>query len=150
MKNLEYLMLSQFGTVLIFLIVGVLVVAGAMFAARVLRPHRPSAEKLSTYECGEDTIGPSWIKFNIRFYVVALIFLIFDVEVVFLFPWALVYKNLGMYAFIEMMIFLVILVAGYAYVWGKGDLDWDKPRPNYLQLVRRRINAINIVGTEAK
>lgn len=143
-------MLSQFGTILIFLIVGSFVVVAAMFTARLLRPHRPNAEKLSTYECGEDTIGPSWVRFNIRFYVVALIFLIFDVEVVFLFPWALVYKNLGMYAFIEMIVFLLILVAGYIYVWGKGDLDWDKPRPKYLELVRQRIQTTNRVGAEAK
>ncbi|MGC8595193.1 MAG: NADH-quinone oxidoreductase subunit A [Candidatus Kryptoniota bacterium] len=143
-------MLSQFGTILIFLIIGVLVVAGAMFAARILRPHRPNAEKLSTYECGEDTIGPSWVKFNIRFYVVALIFLIFDVEVVFLFPWALVYKNLGMYAFIEMMIFLLILVAGYVYVWGKGDLDWDKPRPKYLELMQQKVKANDTAGIEVR
>ena len=69
------------------------------------------------------------MRFNVRFYVVALIFLIFDVEVVFLFPWAVVYKNLGWFAFIEMLVFLGMLAVGYAYVWRKGDLDWDKPAP---------------------
>ena len=73
------------------------------------------------------------MRFNIRFYVVALIFLLFDVEIIFLFPWALVYKNLGMYAFVEMLIFLAILLVGYAHVWVKGDLDWDKPEPEILK-----------------
>ena len=126
-------MLSQFGIILLFFIFAAMFVVGGMFGARLLRPSRPNDEKLSTYECGEEPIGDSWVKFNVRFYVIALIFLIFDVEVVFLFPWALVYQKLGMFAFIEMMIFLAILVAGYIYVWVKGDLDWDKPRPRYIE-----------------
>lgn len=132
-------MLSQFGTILLFFIVAAMVVVGGVFAAKLLRPNRPNEEKLSTYECGEEPIGDSWVKFNFRFYVVALVFLIFDVEVVFLFPWALVYENLGAFAFIEMMVFLAILVAGYVYVWVKGDLDWDKPQPRYIDYVRRNL-----------
>ncbi|MCL4510066.1 MAG: NADH-quinone oxidoreductase subunit A [Bacteroidetes bacterium] len=154
-------MLSQFGIVLLFFIVAALFVAAAMFGARLLRPARPSAEKLSTYECGEEPIGDTWVKFNVRFYIVALIFLIFDVEVVFLFPWALVYQKLGMFAFVEMMIFLAILVAGYVYVWVKGDLDWDKPRPRYIDYVRNMVaetllaeggepRQTHVVGTEVK
>ena len=77
------------------------------------------------------------MKFNIRFYVVALIFLIFEVEIVFLFPWAVVFQKLGTYAFVEMMIFLAILLVGYAYVWVKGDLDWDKPEPQ-IPIVEKR------------
>ncbi len=130
-------MVSQFGIVLLFFIVGSMLVIATMFIARLLRPNRPNTEKLSTYECGEEPIGDPWVRFNIRFYLIALIFLIFDVEVVFLFPWALVYRKLGAFAFIEMMIFLVILVAGYIYVWVKGDLDWDKPRPHYLDYLKR-------------
>jgi NADH-quinone oxidoreductase subunit A len=130
-------MLSQFGVVLLFFIVGAMLVAVTMLLTRMIRPHRPNAEKLSTYECGEEPIGSSWVKFNVRFYIIALIFLIFDVEIVFLFPWALVYQKLGMFAFVEMMIFLAILIAGYAYVWVKGDLDWDKPQPRYIEYVRR-------------
>ena len=143
-------MLSEFGIVLLFFIVGAMVVVAAVLTARLLRPDRPSAEKLSTYECGEEPIGNSWVKFNVRFYVVALIFLIFDVEVVFLFPWALVYQKLGMFAFVEMMIFLGILVAGYIYVWVKGDLDWDKPRPRYTSYVRNASAGNKVVGTQAK
>ena len=122
-------MLTEFGRVLIFLIVGAVFVAFGMAFAWLLRPNRPYPGKLATYECGEPPVGDTRIRFNIRFYVVALIFLIFDVEVVFLFPWATVYKNLGWFAFIEMMVFLAILLVGYAYVWRKGDLDWDKPAP---------------------
>jgi len=121
--------LTEFGKVLIFFIVGVIFVAAGLVFAWLIRPSRPYPGKLATYECGEEPIGDSWIKFNIRFYVIALIFLIFDVEVVFLFPWAVVFQGLGLYAFIEMAVFLAILLVGYAYVWVKGDLDWDKPAP---------------------
>ena len=122
-------MLTEFGRVLIFLIVGGVFVAGGLVFAWLLRPNRPYPSKLTTYECGEVPVGDTRVRFNIRFYVVALIFLIFDVEVVFLFPWAVVYKGLGWSAFIEMLVFLGILLTGYAYVWRKGDLDWDKPAP---------------------
>jgi NADH-quinone oxidoreductase subunit A len=122
-------MLTEFGRVLIFLIVGGVFVAGGLIVAWLLRPNRPYPSKLTTYECGETPIGDTRVRFNIRFYIIALIFLIFDVEVVFLFPWATVYKNLGWFALIEMLVFLFILFVGYAYVWRKGDLDWDKPAP---------------------
>jgi len=122
-------MLTEFGRVLIFLLVGCVFVAGGLIMAWVIRPHRPYPSKLTTYECGEVPVGDTRARFNIRFYVVALIFLIFDVEVVFLFPWAVVYKDLGWFAFIEMLVFLGILIVGYAYIWRKGDLEWDKPAP---------------------
>jgi NADH-quinone oxidoreductase subunit A len=76
------------------------------------------------YECGEDPVGDTHIKFNARFYVIALIFLIFDVEIVFLFPWAVVFRQIGVLAFVEMFIFIGILLVGLAYVWAKGDLEW--------------------------
>jgi NADH-quinone oxidoreductase subunit A len=129
-------MLTEFGRVLIFLIVGALFVAIGMAVAWLLRPHRPYPSKLTTYECGESPVGDTRIRFNIRFYVVALIFIVFDVEVVFLFPWALVYSNLGWFAFIEMVVFLAILLVGYAYVWRKGDLEWDKPEPRIASFER--------------
>ncbi len=122
-------MLTEFGRVFIFFLIGAIFVAGGLVFAWLIRPHRWYPNKLTTYECGEIPVGDSWVRFNIRFYVVALIFLIFDVEVVFLFPWAIVFQKLGMYAFIEMVVFLAILLVGYAYVWLKGDLDWDKPEP---------------------
>jgi len=80
--------------------------------------------KSSTYECGEIPYGSSWVQFNIRFYVVALIFIIFDVEVALLYPWAVVFQRLGWLAFIEAFIFIVILLAGLAYLWKEGDLEW--------------------------
>src|SRR5512134_2826930 len=122
-------MLTEFGRVLIFLIIGLVFVAGGLIMSWLIRPRRPYPSKLTTYECGETPIGDTRVRFNVRFYVVALIFLIFDVEVVFLFPWALVFGKLGWFAFVEMMVFLAILFVGYAYVWRKGDLDWDRPAP---------------------
>ncbi|MGA2623481.1 MAG: NADH-quinone oxidoreductase subunit A [Bacteroidota bacterium] len=122
-------MLTEFGRVFIFFLIGVVFVAGGLVVAWLLRPHRWYPNKLTTYECGEEPVGNALTKFNIRFYVVALIFLIFDVEVVFLFPWAVVFQKLGMFAFVEMLIFLAILLIGYAYVWARGDLDWDRPVP---------------------
>ncbi|MBI5473221.1 MAG: NADH-quinone oxidoreductase subunit A [Ignavibacteriae bacterium] len=122
-------MLTEFGRVLLFLIVGTIFVAVGLLTAWLLRPNRPYPSKLTTYECGETPIGDTRVRFNIRFYVIALIFIIFDVEVVFLFPWATVFQQLGWFAFIEMLVFLGILFVGYAYVWRNGDLDWDKPIP---------------------
>ena len=81
--------------------------------------NEKTPDKLDNYECGEEPEGSAWVQFNIRFYVIALIFLIFDVEVVFLFPWAMVFKEMGMVAFVEMGIFLLILIVGLAYVWKK-------------------------------
>ncbi len=127
-------MLTEFGKILIFLILGIVFVAGGLITSWILRPHRPYPEKLTSYECGEEPIGQAWVRFNVRFYVIALVFLIFDVEVVFLFPWALVYRELGLFAFIEMAVFLLILLVGLAYVWVKGDLDWDKPKPRIPRL----------------
>jgi NADH-quinone oxidoreductase subunit A len=85
---------------------------------------RRNRVRLSTYECGEVPFGSSWVQFNIRFYVIALIFIVFDVEVALLYPWAVVFQRLGLPAFIEAFIFIVILMAGLAYLWKEGDLDW--------------------------
>ena len=111
--------------------------AGGLVTAWFVRPKRWYPNKLTSYECGEEPVGSSWVKFNICFYVVALIFLIFEVEIVFLFPWAIVFQKLGMFAFVEMLVFLAILLVGYAYVWVNGDLDWDKPEP-YIPVVRSK------------
>jgi NADH-quinone oxidoreductase subunit A len=127
-------MLTDFGIVLLFMIIGGVFVAIGIFASALVRPSNPTDEKLTTYECGEEPIGGPWIKFNVRFYVVALIFLLFEVEIVFLFPWAVVFKELGWFSFISMVVFVVILLAGLAYVWAKGDLEWDKPKPHIPNL----------------
>ena len=127
-------MLTEFGKIFIFLLLAVGFVGIALFVAMLIRPHRPTHEKLETYECGENPEGIPWIKFNIRFYVVALIFLIFDVEVVLLFPWALTYKDYGIYGFLVGIVFLVLLGLGMAYEWRKGDLEWERPKPNVPNL----------------
>ena len=119
-------MYREYGTVLAFILLGTILLMVALWLQKLLAPSRPSKLKQSTYECGEEPEGSAWVQFNIRFYVIALIFLIFDVEVVFLFPWAVVFKDLGLLALVEMGIFLVILFVGLAYVWRKGDLDWVK------------------------
>lgn len=126
--------LSDFGAVFVFLLLGTVFVVGGYLTARLLRPSRPNPEKLSVYECGEEAVGTSWVKFNIRFYVVALIFIIFDVEVVFLFPWATVFKQLGPFALIEALVFAGILIIGLVYAWVKGDLDWVRPKPRIPQM----------------
>ena len=121
-------MLTEFGKIFVFMMVSVFFVVVAIIEAKLIRPSRPTHEKLLTYECGEDVVGTPWVKFNIRFYVVALIFLIFDVEIVLLIPWALVYKDFGLGGFLVGAIFLLLLGLGMAYEWRKGDLEWSKPK----------------------
>jgi NADH-quinone oxidoreductase subunit A len=114
----------DFANVLIFLVVGSVFVLLNLTISRLLQTRLFTEEKYMPYECGEDPVGDTHIKFNARFYVIALIFLIFDVEIVFLFPWAVVFRQIGVLAFVEMFIFIGILLVGLAYVWAKGDLEW--------------------------
>jgi NADH:ubiquinone oxidoreductase subunit 3 (subunit A) len=116
--------LTAHSSILTFLVVIVGFLAFNLVFWWVIRPSRYSEEKLTTYECGENPTGSAWIQFNIRFYVFALIFIVFDVEAVFLLPWAVVFKELGMLAFLEGLVFIAILVVALAYVWRKGDLEW--------------------------
>ena len=120
---------TEFGKIFLFILVAVVFVLIALVMAKLVRPSRKTHEKQTTYECGENPEGTPWVKFNIRFYVVALIFLIFDVEVVLLFPWALNYKEYGVYGFLVGIIFLLVLFVGMAYEWRKGDLEWARPQP---------------------
>ena len=124
-------MYRDFGTVFFAVILGIVMVAIPLVISWLVAPPNKTKDKLDTYECGEEAEGSAWLQFNIRFYIIALIFLIFDVEVVFLFPWAVVFKEMGLLALIEMGIFLLILIAGLAYVWVKSDLDWVKRRIKY-------------------
>ena len=122
--------------VLVFAAVGLVFVFANLLVASVLRPKRKTDEGLETYECGEETIGDAWIQFDIRYYTVALVYVIFAVEIAFLFPWAIVLRDavydtgaaqgmgIGAFALIEGVLFIVILFIGLAYVWAKGDLDW--------------------------
>jgi NADH-quinone oxidoreductase subunit A len=137
-------MLTEFGKAFIFLLLGVIFVVLGLFGAWIFRPRRPYPEKNATYECGEEPVGGAWIRLNVRFYVIALVFLIFDVEVAVLFPWALVYRQFGLFGFLEMAVFLVILFVGYAYVWLKGDLNWDKPKPEIPVIKRTVVTTVKI------
>jgi NADH-quinone oxidoreductase subunit A len=134
----EVAQISEFGKILIFIITGFIAVGLLFFVNRLIAPSNPTAEKLTSYECGEDPVGSAWLPFNSRFYVIALIFLLFDVEMVFIFPWATVFGSheiiavdarWGWFSLVEMFIFLGILILGLVYVWCKGDLDWIKPKP---------------------
>jgi NADH:ubiquinone oxidoreductase subunit 3 (subunit A) len=116
--------LTAYAAVLAFLVVAIAFLAVNLHAWKEIRPSRFSEEKLTTYECGENPVGSAWIQFNIRFYVFALIFIIFDVEAVFLLPWAVVFRELGVLAYVEGLVFIAILVVALAYVWSKGDLEW--------------------------
>lgn len=129
---------SEFDTILIFILGGLAFAVIGLFAARLIRPNRPNYEKLSTYESGEDAIGSAWGRFNMKFYTVALIFLLFEVEILFLFPWSVVFgdENLisetngqwAYFAILEMFIFIFVLALGLVYAWRKGYLDWVKPQ----------------------
>ena len=125
-------MYNDFIPVIVFVLIGVALLVAPLVLQYLLSPrHNKSGEKLVSYECGEVPEGSAWVKFNVRFYIIALIFIIFDVEVVFLFPWAVVFKDIGLLALIEVMVFLGILIVGFAYVWMKGDLDWVKMKLKY-------------------
>ena len=119
--------LTQHASVLTFLLAIVGMMAFVLILWKLLRPQRFSEEKTHTYECGEEPVGNAWIQFNIRFYVFALIFIVFDVEAVFLLPWAVVFRDLGALAYVEGLVFIAILVVALAYVWRKGDLAWVRP-----------------------
>ncbi len=116
--------MSEYLAILIFLIVGTGIVLITFFISRLIRPHNPYPAKDINYECAEEPIGTPWIQFNPHFYIFALIFVIFDVEAVFLFPWAVAFNKLGLFALIEMVIFILILFYGLFYAWKKGALKW--------------------------
>lgn len=117
-------MYFDFANVLVYIVISIGFIFGSLTIGRILRPQHPTPEKLTTYECGEEAIGSAWIQFNVRFYIIALIFLIFDVEIAVLFPWAVIFKKVGLLALAEIFLFVGILVVGFAYVWVKGDLEW--------------------------
>lgn len=108
----------------LFLVVGALIPAAAIIVAAILSPRKPNPIKESTYECGIETVGENWVQFKAQYYVFALIFLVFDVETVFLFPWAVSLNQLGLFAVVEGIVFIGILFAGLVYAWRKGMLEW--------------------------
>jgi NADH-quinone oxidoreductase subunit A len=124
-------MLFDFANVLVFTVLGAAFVGINLFIGRFLRPFNPQERKLSTYECGEPAAGSAWVNFNIRFYITALIFVIFEVEIAFVFPVATTFRRWvesgqGAFAFIEIFVFIAILLIGLIYAWKKGDLEWVK------------------------
>lgn len=122
-------MLTDFGYVLLFIVTGALFVGVALFVAKLIRPDRPNEIKLLTYECGEMPFGDARIQFNNRFYIIGLMFLIFEVEILLLFPWAVVLKDIGWFAFAAMFVFVFLIFIGFIYELGKGQLQWDIPAP---------------------
>jgi len=121
----------HFANVLVFAAIAILFVLGSLVGGHFLRPHNPTAEKEMIYECGEKPIGQAWYNFNPRFYLIALVFVIFEVEIAFMYPVASVYRSFiekgqGMLAFLEIFVFVAILAVGLAYVWAMRDLEWVK------------------------
>jgi len=119
-------MLLDYLAVLLFILLGALFVPINLFIGSLIRPKIYEPDKYTPYECGEESEGHLFNQFNPRFYIIALIFIIFEVELAFLFPWGVLFRRLGWFGFVEMFIFVAILLVGLVYAWGKGDLDWIK------------------------
>lgn len=118
-------MLGDYATIGVFLLLTILFPLAALGLAWVVRPKpQPDEEKLKTYECGVDTQGRTWVRFRVNYFLYALVFLAFDIETIFLFPWAVRFKALGLFAFIEMLVFIAILLTGLWYAWKEGALEW--------------------------
>ncbi|WP_313707024.1 NADH-quinone oxidoreductase subunit A [Massilia sp.] len=117
--------LEAYFPVLLFILIGAAVGVLPQVLGRVLGPHKPDAQKLSQYECGFEAFGDARMRFDIRYYLVAILFIVFDLEVVFFFPWAAAYREIGLLGFWAGMVFLAILTVGLAYEWKKGAMDWE-------------------------
>jgi NADH-quinone oxidoreductase subunit A len=130
--------LSAYSELIIYFVSGVVFISAGLLTAWLIRPNRPNPEKNTVYECGEDPVGSAWGQFNIRFYVLAILFLLFEVEVVFLLPWAVIFDSdeliaqtdgiWSVFAFTEAFIFVTLLALGLAFAWAKGFLSWEKPK----------------------
>jgi NADH:ubiquinone oxidoreductase subunit 3 (subunit A) len=116
--------INPFALIGLFVVVAVIFPFVALGLAWALRPKKPNPIKSQTYECGLETYGDTWVQFRVQYYLFALIFVFFDVETVFLYPWAVAYKKLGLFALVEMFVFLAILLVGLVYAWRKGALKW--------------------------
>jgi NADH-quinone oxidoreductase subunit A len=129
-------MLENYFPILLFILVGVLIGVAPMLLggglSRLLGVHRPDAEKLSPYECGFEAFEDARMKFDVRYYLIAILFILFDLEIAFLFPWAIVLQEIGLFGYMAMVVFLGILVVGFVYEWKKGALEWE-----YSSLLRR-------------
>jgi len=118
-------MVLDYVPILILVVLAALFAGGSIVLSALLGPRRPNAEKLSPYECGVEPVGTARDRFSVKFYLVAMLFIVFDMEIVFLYPWAVVYKQLKLFGLVSMGTFLLILLVGYFYVWKKGGLEWD-------------------------
>jgi NADH-quinone oxidoreductase subunit A len=116
-------------SILLMLTLGVVFGAGALALSRVLGPRNPTPEKLAPYECGMPPVGDARERQSVKFYLVAMVFLLFDIEVAFLYPWAMALRSLGWIGLLQIVLFLAILLAGYVYIWRKGTLDWQQVEP---------------------
>ena len=117
-------MIASYIPIFIFILIAISLPVVGLAVGSLIRPSNPYAGKLTPYECGVDPEGDARDRFSIRFYIIAILFVVFDVETIFLFPWAVIYDQLALFGFIEMLIFLAILIVGYVYVWKKGALEW--------------------------
>lgn len=118
-------MLENYFPVLLFILVGLAVGVGPLVLGKLVSPNKPDSEKNSPYECGFEAFEDARMKFDVRYYLVAILFILFDLEIAFLFPWAVVLKEIGLAGFVAMMVFLGVLVIGFIYEWMKGALEWD-------------------------
>ena len=117
--------MDSYLTIVVFIEVGVLFVGATLWFSRLIQPSAPSRTKSETYECGVPPIGDAWQPFHVRYYLYALLFVVFDVEAAFLFPWAVAFRKVGVYAVVEMIIFVALLAAGFACVWRRGAFKWE-------------------------
>ena len=118
-------MLAEYFPILLFMLVGLVVGVAPLVLGKLLGPSRPDPEKLSPYECGFEAFEDARMKFDVRYYLVAILFILFDLEIAFLFPWAAVINDIGFAGFLSMMVFLAILTVGFVYEWMKGALEWE-------------------------
>jgi NADH-quinone oxidoreductase subunit A len=118
-------MLENYFPILLFILVGLVLGGVLLGVGKLVSPDRPDPEKLSPYECGFEAFEDARMKFDVRYYLVAILFILFDLEIAFLFPWAVALPDIGMFGFVAMMIFLLILVVGFVYEWKKGALEWE-------------------------
>jgi NADH-quinone oxidoreductase subunit A len=117
--------LQEYFPILLFIVVGLAVGVVPVVLGSLLGPNRPDSEKLSPYECGFEAFEDARMRFDVRYYLVAILFILFDLEIAFLFPWAVVLRHIGLFGFVAMLVFLAILVVGFVYEWKKGALDWE-------------------------
>ena len=118
-------MLENYFPILMFILVGLAVGVGPLVLGLILSPHKPDTAKNSPYECGFEAFEDARMKFDVRYYLVAILFILFDLEIAFLFPWAVVLQEIGLFGFVAMLVFLSVLVIGFIYEWKKGALEWD-------------------------